>query len=66
MPKTEQIPEKRIGRNVPKMVMDMRQIVRNSPDSESKDDMKARAIARQRVTIGDTSGIPRSRDLRKR
>ena len=62
MPSTKQPPEQRIGRNVPRMVRDARQIVRTSPDSESKDDMKRRVYNRERVTIGD----PRPRDMRKR
>ena len=62
MPKTEQLPEMRIGRNVPRMVRDARKIVRESPDSEPKNAMKRRVYNRERITVGD----PRPRDLRKR
>jgi hypothetical protein len=64
MPKTRELPERRIGVKVGRMFRDSRQMVADSPDSEDKEALKTRLINRQRVTIGDPE--PRPRDQRKR
>ena len=40
---------------------DTRAIADNSPDSETKDQMKARMMARQRVAYGDDVGLSDAR-----
>jgi len=64
MPRTKQLPELRIGRNVPRMVAAARRIVRTSPESEPKSDMKRRVYNRERITIGDPKSRPK--DLQRR
>lgn len=57
MPKTKQSAMDRKAYVANREDRDTRAIAKNSPDSETKDQMKARIMARQRVAYGDGSGL---------